>query len=154
MINRTVVQGAVMEAASAVPVDIVIESRSGIPGMIIQGIQDNAAVELRGIVRTALRSQGYTLPRECVSIEIIPSPGYNRVFSGRFRFAGSLALPIALGILSASGQLDPMYIRDRLFFGSLDSEATSPHPGVLLPLRACVRNWTFRGLFPRRLPAD
>ena len=50
----------------------------------------------------------------------MPSPGYNRAFSGRIRDAGSLALPIALGILSASGQLDPTYIEDRLFFGSLD----------------------------------
>ena len=50
----------------------------------------------------------------------MPSPGYSRAFSGRIRDAGSLALPIALGILSASGQLDPTYIEDRLFFGSLD----------------------------------
>lgn len=120
MTNRTVVHGAIVEAASAVPIDIAIEFKPGIPGMTILGIQDNAAVELRGIVRCALRAQGYTLPRNSGSIDVMPSPGYNRAFSGRIRDAGSLALPIALGILSASGQLDPAYIKDKLFFGSLD----------------------------------
>lgn len=120
MTNRTVVHGAIVEAASAVPVDIAIEFKPGIPGMTLLGIQDNAAVELRGIVRCALRAQGYTLPRNSGSIDVKPSPGYSRAFSGRIRDAGSLALPIALGILSASGQLDPTYIEDRLFFGSLD----------------------------------
>lgn len=120
MTNRIVVHGAIVEAASAVPVDIAIEFKPGIPGMTILGIQDNAAVELRGIVRCALRAQGYTLPRNSGSIDVMPSPGYNRAFSGRIRDAGSLALPIALGILSASGQLEPAYIEDKLFFGSLD----------------------------------
>lgn len=120
MTNRTVVHGAIVEAASAVPIDIAIEFKPGIPGMTILGIQDNAAVELRGIVRCALRAQGYTLPRNSGTIDVMPSPGYNRAFSGRIRDAGSLALPIALGILSASGQLDPAYIEDKLFFGSLD----------------------------------
>lgn len=120
MTDRTVVHGAIVEAASAVPIDIAIEFKPGIPGLTILGIQDNAAVELRGIVRCALRAQGYTLPRNSGSIVVMPSPGYSRAFSGRIRDAGSLALPIALGILSASGQLDPTYIEDRLFFGSLD----------------------------------
>lgn len=120
MTNRTVVHGAIVEAASAVPVDIAIEFKPGMPGITILGIQDNAAVELRGIVRCALRAQGYTLPRNSGSIDVMPSPGYSKAFSGRIRNAGSLTLPIALGILSASGQLDPTYIKDKLFFGSLD----------------------------------
>lgn len=120
MTNRTVVHGAIVEAASAVPIDIAIEFKPGMPGITILGIQDNAAVELRGIVRCALRAQGYTLPRNSGSIDVMPSPGYSKAFSGRIRNAGSLALPIALGILSASGQLDPTYIKDKLFFGSLD----------------------------------
>lgn len=120
MTNRTVVHGAIVEAASAVPVDIAIEFKPGMPGITILGIQDNAAVELRGIVRCALRAQGYTLPRNSGSIDVMPSLGYSKAFSGRIRNAGSLALPIALGILSASGQLDPTYIKDKLFFGSLD----------------------------------
>lgn len=120
MTNRTVIHGAIVEAASAVPVDIAIEFKPGMPGITILGIQDNAAVELRGIVRCALRAQGYTLPRNSGSIDVMPSPGYSKAFSGRIRNAGSLALPIALGILSASGQLDPTYIKDKLFFGSLD----------------------------------
>lgn len=35
MTNRTVVHGAIVEAASAVPIDIAIEFKPGIPGMTI-----------------------------------------------------------------------------------------------------------------------
>ena len=72
MTNRTVVHGAIVEAASAVPIDIAVELKPGIPGLTILGIQDNAAVELRGIVRCALRAQGYTLPRNSGSIDVKP----------------------------------------------------------------------------------
>lgn len=159
MTNRTVVHGAIVEAASAVPIDIAIEFKPGIPGMTILGIQDNAAVELRGIVRCALRAQGYTPPRNSGSIDVMPSPGYNRAFSGRIRDAGSLALPIALGILSASGQLDPAYIEDKLFFGSLDfgGNVTSCRGAIAvedlcheLNLQGVVSAATPRGLRPSR----
>lgn len=120
MADRITVQGAIVEGASAVPIDIVIETRPGLPGISITGLQDNARVELRGIVRCALKAQGYSVPRGSIAIDIVPTPGYNRNFSGRIRTPDSLALPIALGILSASEQLDPAYLEDKLFFGSLD----------------------------------
>lgn len=120
MADRITVQGAIVEGASAVPIDIVIETRPGLPGISFAGLQDNARVELRGIVRFALKAQGYSVPRDSIAIDIVPTPGYNRNFSGRIRTPDSLALPIALGILSASEQLDPAYLEDKLFFGSLD----------------------------------
>lgn len=120
MADRITVHGAIVEGASAVPIDIVIETRPGLPGISIAGLQDNARVELRGIVRCALKAQGYSVPRDSIAIDIVPTPGYNRNFSGRIRTPDSLALPIALGILSASEQLDPAYLEDKLFFGSLD----------------------------------
>lgn len=120
MADRITVHGAIVEGASAVPIDIVIETRPGLPGISIAGLQDNARVELRGIVRCALRARGYSVPRGSIAIDIVPTPGYNRNFSGRIRTPDSLALPIALGILSASEQLDPAYLEDKLFFGSLD----------------------------------
>lgn len=157
MTNRTVVHGAIVEGASAVPIDIAIEFKPGIPGIHILGIQDNAAVELRGIVRCALKAQGYTLPRDSGSIDVMPSPGYSKAFSGRIRDAGSLALPIALGILSASGQVDPTYIMDKLFFGSLDfgGNVTSCRGAIAvedlcheLNLQGVVSAATPRGLRP------
>ena len=120
MTNRAVVHGAIVKAASAVPIDIEVEFKPGIPGLAIRGIQDNAVVELRSAIRCALNAQGYAVPRGSGSIDIVPSPGYDGAFSGRIRGADSLALPIALGILGASGQIDPAYIKDKLFFGSLD----------------------------------
>ena len=94
MAKRSVVHGAVVEAASAVPIDIAIEMQPGLPGITIAGIQDNAAVELRGIVRCALKAQGYTVPRDNISIELMPSP----VITGASR--ADCGLPILLLFLS------------------------------------------------------
>lgn len=157
MADRITVQGAIVEGASAVPVDIVIETRPGLPGISIAGLQDNARVELRGIVRCALKAQGYSVPRDSIAIDIVPTPGYNRNFSGRIRTPDSLALPIALGILSASEQIDPAYLKDKLFFGSLDfgGNVTSCRGTVAvenlcheLNLRGVVSAATPRGLRP------
>lgn len=157
MAKRSVVHGAVVEAASAVPIDIAIEMQPGLPGITITGVQDNAAVELRGIVRCALRAQGYTVPRDSISIDLMPTPGYSRSFSGRFRTPDSLALPIALGILGVSGQLDPAYLKDKLFFGSLDfgGNVTSCRGAIAvedlcheLNLQGVVSAATPRGLRP------
>ena len=152
MTNRTVVHGAIVEAASAVPIDIAIEFKPGIPGMTILGIQDNAAVELRGIVRCALRAQGYTLPRNSGSIDVMPSPGYNRAFSGRIRDASSLALPIALGILSASGQLEPAYIEDKLFFGSLDFGGNVTSCRGTIAVENLCRELSLQGIVSAAIP--
>lgn len=157
MADRITVQGAIVEGASAVPIDIVIETRPGLPGISIAGLQDNARVELRGIVRCALKAQGYSVPRDSIAIDIVPTPGYNRNFSGRIRTPDSLALPIALGILSASEQLDPAYLKDKLFFGSLDfgGNVTSCRGTIAvenlcheLNLRGVVSAATPRGLRP------
>ena len=157
MAKRSIVHGAVVEAASAVPIDITIEMQSGLPGITITGVQDNAAVELRGIVRCALRAQGYTVPRGSISIDLMPTPGYSRSFSGRFRTPDSLALPIALSILAVSGQLDPAYLKDKLFFGSLDfgGNVTSRRGAIAvedlcheLNLQGVISAATPRGLRP------
>ena len=42
MADRITVHGAIVEGASAVPIDIVIETRPGLPGISIAGLQDNA----------------------------------------------------------------------------------------------------------------
>lgn len=157
MADRITVHGAIAEGASAVPIDIAIETRPGLPGISIAGLQDSARVELRGIVRCALKAQGYSVPRGSIAIDIVPTPGYNRNFSGRIRTPDSLALPIALGILSASEQLDPAYLEDKLFFGSLDfgGNVTSCRGTVAvenlcheLNLRGVVSAATPRGLRP------
>lgn len=157
MADRITVHGAIVEGASAAPIDIVIETRPGLPGISIAGLQDNARVELRGIVRCALKAQGYSVPRDSIAIDIVPTPGYNRNFSGRIRTPDSLALPIALGILRASEQLDPAYLEDKLFFGSLDfgGNVTSCRGTVAvenlcheLNLRGVVSAATPRGLRP------
>ena len=80
--------------------------------------------ESRERVKAALRSCGFSLPASKVVVNLAP---------GVLRKTGSgFDLPIAAGILCASGQLDPRAVRGQLFVGELSLEgAVRPVAGLL-----------------------
>ena len=75
-------------------------------------------------MKAALRSCGFSLPASKVVVNLAP---------GVLRKTGSgFDLPIAAGILCASGQLDPRAVRGQLFVGELSLEgAVRPVAGLL-----------------------
>jgi len=79
--------------AVAVEVDV----RPGLPSFTIVGLGDRAVREARERVRAALGNQGYELPQRRITVNLAPAslpkqgPGFD--------------LPIALGLLVASGQV-------------------------------------------------
>ena len=79
----------------AVEVDI----RRGIPGLDIVGLPDGAVRESRERVRVAIKRSGYQFPADRILVNLSPAD---------LRKEGaSYDLPIAVGILAASGQIDP-----------------------------------------------
>jgi magnesium chelatase family protein len=78
-----------------VEVDI---AQSGLPNFLIVGLPDAAVQEARERVRAAIRNSGLAFPMRRITVNLAPAdlkkegPSYD--------------LPIAVGILLASGQLD------------------------------------------------
>jgi len=97
---------------------------AGAPDLILVGLPDAAVKESEDRVFSALSNSGFHMPRTRTTINLAP---------GDIRKEGPLYdLPIALGILRATGQLTTDHLGEYLIAGELSlSGATRPVRGAL-----------------------
>ena len=118
------VQAASLHGAEPVQVIVEVSVSGGLPGLDVVGMPDSAVLEARSRVRCAMRSSGFELPREHVTINLQPS---------EIKKSGtSLDLAMAVAILIATKQLDPRIVEDKLFVGELGLD------GSVCPVRGEV----------------
>jgi magnesium chelatase family protein len=86
-----------LAGAKAIPVAVEVHLGNGLPQFQIVGLPDTEVRESRERVRVALQACGYEFPQRRITVNLAPADLPKE--SGRFD------LPIALGILQASGQL-------------------------------------------------
>ena len=84
---------------------------NGLPGFSVVGLPESSVRESRERVRSALLCSHFKWPDRRITVSLAPAEIPKR--GGRFD------LPIALAILTASGQLDPRHTADREFLGEL-----------------------------------
>ncbi len=90
---------AALWGLDAVEVTVEVDLAPGLPGLQLVGLPDAAVQEARERVRGALRNSGLRVPLSRVVVSLAPAD---------LRKAGpGFDLPIALGLLIASGQLEP-----------------------------------------------
>ena len=88
-----------MRGLEALAVGIEVDIAPGLPGLQVVGLADAAVQESRERVRAALRNSGLRVPLTRVVVSLTPAD---------LRKEGpAFDLPIALGLLMASGQLPP-----------------------------------------------
>lgn len=124
MRGQCAVLGATIRGVEAVPVVVEVIVSSGLPGMSIVGMPDVAVQEARERVRASVRAAGFSMPQDRIVVNLAPSS---------LRKTGSgFDLPIAVGILVATGQVDAAFLRDRLFVGELSLDGgVRPVAGML-----------------------
>src|SRR6185503_11245546 len=114
----------------AVPVEVEVDIASqGLPSFTIVGLPDKAVEEAKERVRSAIRNSGADFPARRITVNLAPAdlpkegPSYD--------------LPIALGILLASGQLQAD-VSNALFSGelSLDGRVRSVNGALIQTLMA------------------
>lgn len=127
--------GAVL-GLDAIPVEVEIDiAMQGLPAFTIVGLPDKAVDEAKERVRAAIRNTGADFPARRITVNLAPAdipkegPSYD--------------LPIALGILLASGQLD-IDISHCLISGelSLDGRVRPVTGALLLALLAQEKHLT------------
>ena len=107
-----------------VPVEVETDIHSGLPGYELVGLPDAAVRESRERVRSALKNSGKNFPARKVTVNLAPAD---------LRKEGSyFDLAIAVGILAATGQLEPTYAAGYVFLGELALDgALRPVAGIL-----------------------
>jgi len=110
----------------------------GLPAFNIVGLPDKAVEESKERVRSALKNSGAKFPEGRITVNLAPAdlpkvgPAYD--------------LPIALGILIASGQISAD-ISDSLFFGELSLDGSLRHTNGILPVSYLAREKKIKRVF-------
>jgi len=115
---------------------------SGLPAFDIVGLPDTAVKEARERVRAATKTCGMWFPISRITVNLAPADK---------RKAGTVYdLPVMLGILIASGDIDPLP-NDAAFFGELSLTGELRHVPGALPMALCAGRVGVKELF---VPAD
>lgn len=113
-----------LDGLHAPPVVVEVHVANGLPAFSLVGLADAEVREARDRVRAALLSSGFEFPARRITVNLAPADLPKD--SGRFD------LPIALGLLAASGQLPALNLGDYEFAGELSLT------GSLRPVRGAL----------------
>ena len=108
----------------ALPVSVEVHLANGLPAFTIVGLPDTEVRESKDRVRAALQNAGFEIPARRITVNLAPADVPKE--SGRFD------LPIALGILAASGQVPGIEMAQYEFAGELSLS------GQLRPVRGAL----------------
>lgn len=96
---------------SAPAVLVEVHLSQGLPALIIVGLPEAVVRESKDRVRSAILNSGYEFPNRRLTINLAPADLPKE--------GARLDLPISLGILAASGQIDGQVLADFEFVGEL-----------------------------------
>jgi len=109
--SLAIVHSRGLDGLSAPEVAVEVHLAGGLPGVTLVGLPDTEVKEARDRVRAALQNSGFEFPNRRITVNLAPADLPKE--SGRFD------LPIALGILVASGQLAGEGLAEHEFAGEL-----------------------------------
>jgi len=108
----------------AVDITVEVHVANGLPQWTLVGLAATAVKESRDRVSAAIVNSGFAVPPRRITVSLSP---------GDLPKAGTaFDLPIALGVLAASGQLDPERLRGLRVVGELGLD------GCLRPVRGVL----------------
>jgi magnesium chelatase family protein len=113
-----------LDGLNAPPVIVEVHISGGLPSLTLVGLPDTEVKEARDRVRAAIVNSGFEFPAKRITVNLAPADLPKE--SGRFD------LPIALGILAASGQIPGKALADYEFAGELSLS------GELRPVRGAL----------------
>ena len=118
------VSSATLSGTVGYAVSVEVHVSSGLPCFTIVGLPDTAVREARDRVRAAVLSSGLSWPMQRVTVNLAPS--------GVRKGGAGLDLPIAVGLLVATGDLPPNCTDGLGFCGELGLNGSLRHvPGMI-----------------------
>mgnify|MGYP003966083943 FL=1 len=111
---------------------------SKLPKFITVGLPEGAVRESKERVMAAIRNTGYSFPMKHITVNLAPAD---------IRKEGSaFDLPIAVGLLAATGDIVPTYLDKLLLLGELALDGTLRPIKGALPVAICAKEKDIKGL--------
>ena len=127
----------------AYPVEVEIDIAKGLPSFVIVGLPETAVKESKERVKAAVRNSGYAFPDDRITVNLAPA---------HMKKEGTgFDLPIAVGILAASGVVSQEAADNLLFLGELSLDGRIKPVFGSLPMALTARQQGFAGIV---VPSD
>jgi magnesium chelatase family protein len=116
-----------------------VDVSNGMPSFVIVGLPDTAVQESRERVQAAVKNAGLSFPYRRVTVNLAPAdlrkegPAYD--------------LPIAVGLLVASGQVPGDGLEQTLIVGELSLDGSVRHVRGVLPMTVLARRMGLKSVF-------
>ena len=108
----------------AYPVHVEVDTDRSLPTFTVVGLPDSAVRESKERVLAAIKNAGYQWPRRKITINLAPAD--------RKKEGSAFDLPIAVGVLAASRQIDPVSLPEFALLGELSlNGSVRPVHGML-----------------------
>ena len=137
------IRSAAILGIDAYPVDVEVDISSGLPSFATVGLPNGAVREGRERIGAALTNAGFEFPLRRITVNLAPADVR--------KFGSGLDLPIALGVLVASGQLPDLDLARLMVVGEVGLEGDLRPVRGALPLALAARAAGCAGLL---LPQD
>ena len=137
------IRSAAILGIDAYPVEVEVDISSGLPSFATVGLPNGTVREGRERIGAALTNAGFEFPLRRITVNLAPADIR--------KFGSGLDLPIALGLLAASGQLRAPELDRLLVVGELGLEGDLRPVRGALPLALMARAVGCAGLL---LPLD
>ncbi|OGY22988.1 MAG: magnesium chelatase [Candidatus Woykebacteria bacterium RBG_13_40_15] len=123
----------------SIPITVEVDiAAQGLPSFTIVGLPDKAVEESKERVRAALKNAGADFPTKRITVNLAPADIPKE--------GPSFDLPMALGILIASGQLS-VAPADSLFIGELSLDGTLRSTNAVLSIAMLVKEKKLKNFF-------
>jgi magnesium chelatase family protein len=124
-------RSAAVFGIEAFPVHVEVDVSFGLPSFTMVGLPDPSVRESRDRVRSAIRNSGFEFPSHRITVNLAPAD---------VRKAGSsFDLPIALGVLAATGVVERRQADDTVLLGELSLDGGIQATRGVLPIAAAAR---------------
>lgn len=118
--------GSTTLGLSGIIINVEVDITNGLPSFDIVGLPDTAVKESRERVRAAIKNSGFEFPTKRITVNLAPAE--------LKKDSAGLDLPIAVGILAASGQVSLNPAVKRVFASELSLDGKLREVSGILPI--------------------
>lgn len=115
-----------LDGLNGYAVDVEVDINSGLPGYDMVGLASTATKESKERVRSAIKNSGFQYPAKRIIVNLAPADTKKE--------GAIFDLPVAIGIMGATGQLENKSYKQYVIIGELSLNGELRHVNGIMPL--------------------